>query len=159
MKVLYRRLWCVAMAIMISIVGIKAHADVSYLVLNFVDDTSTTFPLADNPIIKNSSGELIVESVNMKITVAYKDLKNYILSEEAGVEECIIEKTHKILDGNIYFYGLKEGEHVTIYSIDGKIITDAVGSYDGTAVIDMSGLGRGIFIARCNNLSIKFINK
>ena len=159
MKVLYQKLWCVAMAMTMCIVGFKAHADVSCLVLNLVDGTSATFPLADNPIIRNTPGELIVESENTAINIAYTELQNFILTDVSKVRECIGEEIHRIIDGNIYFSGLRVGERIIIYSLEGKIMTYATVSYDGTAVIDLSNLGTGTFIARCNNSSFKFINK
>ena len=159
MKVLYQKLWCATIVLMMGIIGFKAHAHGYSLVLNLADGTAATFPLSDHPIIKNSPTELSVESENAAITVAYKDLINFILTDMSKAEDLTIEDNHQIIGGSIFFSGLKEGEPIIIYSTEGKIMTSANADSDGTAIIDLSSFGTGMYIARCNNSSFKFINK
>jgi len=53
--------------------------------------------------------------------------------------------------GELRVTGLKDGDHLSVYSMDGKIISAPVTRYGSEAVIDLKGRTNGIYIVSVNN--------
>ena len=147
------------MLAMLPICGVLADS-VRYLVVNAKDGSSTTFALVDEPKVLCKAGKLEIVSKGTTFTLSLADVKNYAFSKEStGVVEVGKERMLRMENGCVVFNGLSAGNKVSIYTQDGRLVKDCKADANGTAVVELSGLPKGIVILHSNNTDIKFINK
>lgn len=134
--------------------------DVRYLVVNAKDGTSTTFALVDEPKVLCKAGKLEIVSKVTTFSMGLADVKNYAFSEEStGIVETTNEGKYRMENGRIVFNGLRAGSLVSAYLQDGRLVRDCKADRNGMAVVDLSGLPKGVVILHSNNMDIKIINK
>lgn len=154
-----KRLILVMLISAIPFIGIFADG-VRFLVLNAKDGTKTTFGLAEEPKLSFSDGELNIVSSSRTFSISLTDVLNYAFSEEStGIKEVIKAGNVKMENGFIVFNGLVAGSKVAAYMQDGKIVKECKADSNGSAVIDLSVIPKGILILHSNNTSIKIINR
>ena len=147
-----------AAAAMLCVLAVAtASAEVKYLIVSRTDGSKAAFALADDPVVKNSATELTIESTASTITVPFAELANYTFSETGfnAVDETLADESHIIRDGQITF----TDSQISVYSLDGREMLRARADADGYAAIDLSGLGKGVYIVRTYSSSFKFIVK
>lgn len=138
---------------------LNVRAEVKYLVVNLNDGTNAVFALTDNPVITNTSSSLQVKTAEKSIEVAFTDLKNYQLTDNgSGIFENVAsEDSYRILNNIIYLNGLKAETAVSLFTLDGRLLTRANADADGHAHIDLSSISSGVFIVTYNNKAIKIL--
>lgn len=138
-----------------------ASAQVQYLIVSRTDGSYISFALADNPVVKNTSSELTVETTGSSIAVPFEELDSYSFSETPikGVEEITTEEQHSYRDGQVTFNGLKPGSEIYVYALDGREVKRGTADADGYSWLDLRDLGTGVYIVRTRNSSFKFIVK
>jgi len=156
------RLKRILIAIVLSvlpIIGIMADG-VRFLVVNAKDGTKTTFGLAEEPKISFSNGELSIVSSIRTFSISLADIQNYAFSDEStGIDEVIKAGNVRLENGFVVFNGLAAGSKVAVYMQDGKIMKDSKADSNGSAILDLSGLPKGILILQSNKTNIKILNR
>lgn len=143
----------------LPIIGTMADG-VRFLVVNAKDGSKTTFGLVDEPILSLFNGELNVVSSSRTFVISLADVQNYTFSEEStAIGETIKCENVKLENGFVVFNGLKFGDKVIVYTQDGKFLKESKSNTNGLAVLDLSGLPKGILILKSNTMSIKVINR
>ena len=123
---------------------------VQYLVLTQAGGEVGRFALADTPVITFADGNLVVTCGEATLTVNMEGLKSSF--EDVSTAITAPSFAHST------FEGLKAGDTVTIYTLDGKKIGTAQADGEGRAGVDLSPYGRGIYILRTPRMSIKIKN-
>lgn len=137
-----------------------ASAQVQYLTVNRVDGSQVSFALADDPVVTNSATELTVSSSSTTITVPFSELKNYVFSTQTtGVKPVTVQPSHRIDEGSISFAGLHPGQNIDIFTPDGRQVSHNTADDSGNALVDISSLGRGVYIVSTSASSFKFMKK
>lgn len=137
-----------------------ASAQVQYLTVNRVDGSQVSFALAEDPVVTNSATELTVSSSSSAITVPFTELKNYVFSSQAtGVKATTAQPSHRIDEGSIIFAGLHPGQNIDIFTTDGRQVSHHIADALGNALVDISTLGRGVYIVNTSTSSFKFMKK
>jgi len=134
--------------------------DIRYLVVNAKDGTTASFALADEPIVSCKAGKLEIVSKVTTFSLSLADVRNYAFSETlTGIAE--VEKYRNLMmeNGHIVFHGLPSGSTVSAYMQDGRQAKTFIADEKGTAVVDLSGLPKGIVILHSNKTNIKIINR
>lgn len=134
--------------------------DIRYLVVNAKDGTTASFALADEPIVSCKAGKLEIVSKVTTFSLSLADVRNYAFSETlTGIAE--VEKYRNLMmeNGHIVFHGLPFGSTVSAYMQDGRQAKTFIADEKGTAVVDLSGLPKGIVILHSNKTNIKIINR
>ena len=133
---------------------------VRFLVVNGKDGTKTTFALSDNPKVSCKSGELTVTAGSRTFTLGLADVQNYLFAEEStGIENVIKDGSVKMENGCVVFSGLNAGSIVSVYQQDGRLIKDSKADADGNAIVELSGMPKGVLIIHSNKTDIKIINR
>ena len=147
--------------ILVALPICDALADsVRYLVVNVKDGTMTTFALADEPKVSCKAGKLKIVSKGTTFSLNIADVRNYTFSEQStGIAEVEKEGQLRMENGRIVFNGLPSGSMVSAYMQDGRLVKDFKSDANGTVVVDLSGLPKGIMILHSNKTDIKFINR
>lgn len=133
---------------------------VRYLVVNAKDGTMTSFALADEPKVSSNDGKLKIVSKSTTFSLSLAEVRNYAFSENlTGI--AVVEKDGNLRMENdhVVFNGLPSGSMVSAYMQDGQLAKDFKADANGTAVVDLSDLPKGIVILHSNKTDIKIINK
>lgn len=146
--------------VMLTATSAKAES-VKYLVFNSGGE-QTVIALADQPVITVSEGTL-------KVTVAGEeklsaDLSNglsYSFSESAptGIKEVLDDESSRLSEGHVYITNARKGDVVRVFTVDGKLVAAQRVGNEGIAVIDLTALGKGLYIVKSAKTSIKVMNK
>jgi hypothetical protein len=134
---------------------------VQYLVLTKNNTEVAKLALSDRPVITFSEGNLIVTSGGEQILSTSMDgLRNSFEEVNTGIREVRVDEPARprFSFGEALFEGLKAGDRVTVYTLDGKVVDYTTATEDGRARLDVSRLGKGIFILRTPSQSIKIRN-
>ena len=139
----------------------EALADnVRYLVVNAKDGTSTTFALTDEPKVLCKAGKLEIVNKGTTFTMSLADVKNYAFSDEStGIAPVKKDDNIRMVNGSVVFNGLSADSKISAYTQDGRLLKDFKADANGTVVVDLSGLPKGIVILHSNNTDIKILNK
>ena len=133
---------------------------VRYLVVNAKDGTMTSFAFADEPKVSCKEGKLEIVSKSTTFSMSLTEVRNYAFSENlTGIAEVEKDRNLRMENGHVVFNGLPSGSKVSAYLQDGRLAKDFKTDANGTAVVDLSDLPKGIVILHSNKTDIKIINK
>ena len=147
--------------LLVLLVTTSASAEgMKYVVFDLRDGTQTVIALQDKPIITCQSGELkVTVAGEEKVSASLGDVAKYYFSDTpSGIFEMTEEKP-RIEMGHLYVTRAKAGESVRVYTSDGRMVGSYRISADGNADIDLTTLGKGLYIVKTANASIKILNK
>ena len=131
-----------------------------YVVFDLKDGSQTAIALQDKPVITCQGGELKVSVAGQeKVSAPLGDVAKYYFSDTPlGIFEMTEEKP-LIEMGHLYIAQAKAGDVVRVYTTDGRM----AGSYriadNGSADIDLTTLGKGLYIVKTPKTSIKILNQ
>ena len=131
-----------------------------YVVFDLRDGTQTVIALQDKPVITCQGGELkVTVAGEEKVSVSLGDVAKYYFSDTPlSIFEMADEKP-RIEMGHLYVTRAKAGESVRVYTTDGRMVGSYRISADGNADIDLTTLGKGLYIVKTAKASIKILNK
>ena len=147
--------------LLVLLVATSASAEgMKYVVFDLRDGTQTVIALQDKPIITCQSGELkVTVAGEEKVSASLGDVAKYYFSDTpSGIFEMTEEKP-RIEMGHLYVTRAKAGESVRVYTSDGRMVGSYRISADGNADIDLTTLGKGLYIVKTAKASIKILNK
>lgn len=139
----------------------SAWGEVQYLIVTAKDNSQACFPLMDEPVVSLTGGMLTVTSSDNDITLPLASVLNYAFSNDpvVGVRSVAADAKVTLSGDELCYVGLKPGEKVAIYALDGSLRASASADGQGSASINIRELGSGVFTARTDAASFKFINK
>ena len=147
--------------LLVLLVTTSASAEgMKYVVFDLRDGTQTVIALQDKPIITCQSGELkVTVAGEEKVSASLGDVAKYYFSDTpSGIFEMTEEKP-RIEMGHLYVTRAKAGESVRVYTSDGRMVGSYRISADGNADIDLTTLGKGLYIVKTAKASIKILNQ
>ena len=148
--------------LLVMLMATSAKADsVKYLVLNSGGE-ETVIALADEPV-------MTIEESILKVTVAGEeklsaDLSQglsykFLAEDPTAIQEVLNKETSRLELGHVYIAHAKAGETVRVFTVDGKLVASQRINSEGTADIDLTTLGKGLYIVKSVKTSIKVMNK
>lgn len=150
----------ILMAMVVLANGVCMADGVRFLVVNAKDGTNTIFALTDEPKVSCKGGELTIVSKSTTFTLSLADVRNYVFSEEkTGIIEAMKDRDIKLENGCVVLNGLLVGSIVSAYLQDGRLVKECKTDANGSAVVDLSVLPKGIIILHSNKTDIKIINR
>ena len=144
----------------VMLMGLAAKAQ--YLIVTLQDETETAFALAEKPVVTMTDGIFKAETSTQTIEVAITEVLNYTFSDHviySGIDEIKTGTKPVIEAGRAQLTGLKPGTKVYVFTIDGRCAASAVAMANGTADIDLSSLGAGVYILTTPTASYKIYNR
>lgn len=139
--------------------GLNALADTTQqtITINSVEVTGKQVTAiafsGDNATLTYSDNTTATESMDV-ISI----LLSYDAAKPSAISDVNVFEFNGIVGGNLQVGGLESGTPVQVFSITGKVCATGV-AQDGQASIDVSSLGRGLYIVRAGNQAIKFVKK
>ena len=138
-------------------------ADVQYLVLNLTDGTKAEIALSDQPVITLSGGELkVTVAGEEKVSAALDDVVNYQFSASlTGIQQIEANETElsRYAFGHVVISNAQPGTTVRVFTADGRQVLAEQVDATGSADINLTGMGKGLYIVKSTKTSIKVINK
>lgn len=147
-------------AAMLPTLQASAQDTMTALVLECTDGTATTFLLNESPVLTISDNILTARSVKQEVSIDVENLIDYHFTQvPADIKDKFSENNLSFRNGMVLFSNLKEGEHVDIYTIDGRKLDTRTALADGYLEINLSLYEHGIIIIHTLGGSYKINNK
>ena len=148
--------------LLVMLMAISAKAEnVKYLVLNSGGE-ETVIALADEPVMTINEGFLkVTVAGEEKLSADLSQGLSYKFSEAAptAIQEVLSKELSRLEQGHVYIAHAREGETVRVFTVDGKLVASQRINSEGTADIDLTTLGKGLYIVKSAKTSIKVMNK
>lgn len=148
--------------LLVALMATSAKAEnVQYLVLELNDGSQTVVALADQPVLTLQDGELkVTVAGEERLSAPLESVKEYSFSATpTAIQSLQSAPTSRLEMGHVYMANAQEGDVVRVFTIDGRQVTQQRIASDGTADIDLTVLGKGLYIVKSKTSSIKVINK
>ena len=131
-----------------------------YVVFDLKDGTQTVIALEDKPVITCQGGELKVTVAGQeKVSAPLGDVAKYYFSETPlGIFD-VTEEKPRIEMGHLYIANAKTGDVVRVYTTDGRMVGNFRIADNGSADIDLTTHGKGLYIVKTAKASIKILNQ
>lgn len=140
---------------------LSAMADtVECLVLTENNGTVSKFALAEAPVVTYSGSDMVVTCGDQTMTVGLEGLKLTFGEMETTRIETVKDGVKdadrlQFSFGEASFEGLTPGALVSVYAIDGKMVTKVKADQDGRASVSLMGLPNGVYVLRTPSKSFK----
>jgi hypothetical protein len=121
------------------------------MVLTQKGGTVSKFALRDAPVITYEAENVIVSCGEQQLTTEMASITaiNFEEDEIDGIETVANPEPKANFSFNeASFSGMKAGEAVSVYTIDGKALFSSRANAEGNAHIDLNSLPHGIYILR-----------
>jgi hypothetical protein len=149
-----RKLLLSLLALFCSIV---AKAEDKSLIITFSDNTTQTFVLSALPQITMANNKMTISASSTTAEYDLYKIKTFTFSGTTGIEN-IENNTSIIAEGDkIIIEGANA--NVKIFSVDGKTATLKTTSLSNSTIIDISSLGKGVYIIKANDKTLKISKK
>ena len=142
------------MALFCSIV---AKAEDKSLIITFSDNTTQTFVLSTLPQITMSNNKMTISAGSTTAEYDLYKIKTFTFSGTTGIEN--IENNSSIIAEGDRIIIEGANANVRIFSVDGKTTTLKTTSLSNSTIIDISSLGRGVYIIKANDKTLKISKK
>lgn len=123
------------------------------------DGTDMMFALSRALTIRFDNGQLIASDGTQSLTISLDKVKiEYSTEDVSGIDALQTQDGPSLEDGAIVFRGMKAGQQVRVYSIDGKLLTTIPIEKDaaGQARLVLSTLPKGISIIQAGKYNMKY---
>ena len=133
---------------------------VECLVLTESNGTVSKFALAESPVVTYSGSDMVVTCSGQTLTLGLEGLKLSFGEMETTSIDVVKDSTVdpdrlQFSFGEASFEGLTPGALVSVYSIDGKMVTKVKANQDGRSNISLMSLPKGVYILRTPSKSFK----
>lgn len=142
------------MALFCSII---AKAEDKSLIITFSDNTTQTFVLSALPQITMANNKMTISAGSTTAEYDLYKIKTFTFSGTTGIEN--IENNSSIIAEGDRIIVEGANANVRIFSVDGKTATLKTTSLSNSTIIDISSLGRGVYIIKANDKTLKISKK
>ena len=138
-----------AMASNVLVIHLTSGETYRYILL---EETPTISFQGDQIVVEASSGDV---SFNMQAVTFF----NYETQDATGIEEEISQEGMQMNGDRLAFNGLPAGCPIYIYGVGGQLYLKMTADADGSAVVDLTSLNKGVYIVKANEISTKITKK
>lgn len=129
------------------------------LVLTMRDGSVTQFALQEEPVVTYSGGDMVVTCGESVLTTSMQDVLSCTFDNNiTGITKLPAHENDEqsvFNFSNMTVEGLKTGTQVSVYTIDGKMISQMKANESGRASIDIAGQRGTIYIVRTPKKTFK----
>jgi len=135
-----------------------SYADDAKIVIKQKSGNETVFELSTNPIITFLGEDMVITNDFTSISFPLEDIDSY--TADNGTTTAIASTKEKPMfeNGRILFNGISKGTPISVYSLDGRLISKQMTDAD-KAEVPLISLPKGTYIISVENNKIKVINK
>ena len=146
--------------LMLMVTASVSAEGMQYVVFDLKDGSQTVIALQDKPVITCQGGELKVTVAGQeKVSAPLRDVVKYFFSDNPLSIFDMAEEKPRIEMGHLYITHAKAGDAVRVYTTDGRMVGTYRIADNGSADIDLTTLGKGLYIVKTAKTSIKILNQ
>jgi len=137
---------------------VLSYADDAKIVIKQKSGNETVFELSTNPVITFLGEDMVITNDFTSISFPIEDIDSY--TADNGTTTAIASTKEKPMfeNGRILFNGISKGTPISVYSLDGRLISKQMTDAD-KAEVPLISLPKGTYIISVENNKIKVINK
>lgn len=122
------------------------------------------YRLVDNPKFVHNGNTVVLSAVGVEIEYTPTDLLKVTTAMVDGISSGVddvsfSEESIKVEGGFVRFRGFEANDAVDIYSFSGMLIANDHVNSDGSLIIPISSLPKGVSIIKANKQSIKITRR
>ncbi len=146
----------------LSLTASAQHIDKRYTMhVTSVDGSTVDFEFDDEPVMTFNGGDMTISSAadaDMKfqmdnvVSVTFSGVVSGITTVEDNESRIHVS----VSDGKIAVSGLTANAKVSVYDVGGALVANANADASGQAVVNISNLGKGVFVVNTPANSFKF---
>lgn len=138
-----------------------------FLVIYMEDQSKSAFLLDEYPVITFDDDSIVVSCQGTQLTIAYAAVADIAFVTEDGTPTTIGDISLKdngnpqrphIKSGEAYFTDLEPGSDIHVHDMQGHSVAIIHVGSDGTAVVNLRALPKGVYILATKNYSYKIVN-
>ena len=142
----------------LALSSLTIHAEEGVILL-LQDNSKVGFVFSQTPVIKTGA-TLEIKTSKENVTYDYSNVKSVYFGDVAtttiGSANTTVKSMFRLTSAGLEVEGLKQGEKISIYSIDGKLINTATAT-NGGACVTLPDSKSSVYVVRTSNgTSFKF---
>jgi hypothetical protein len=135
-----------------------SYADDAKIVIKQKSGNETVFELSTNPIITFLGEDMVITNDFTSISFPLEDIDSYTADNGTTTPIASTKEKPMFENGRILFNGISKGTPISVYSLDGRLISKQMTDAD-KAEVPLISLPKGTYIISVENNKIKVINK
>lgn len=134
--------------------SLNASAENEGIILNNQDGTTVGFAFEQEPTLSFTATDVVIKAGETEVSYAMAGLK-ITFGETADAIKSIDSADVKfnLSKGGIQAAGLKSGEAVSVYAVNGAVIATAQAGADGKVAVNLPG--RGVYVVKAGKVNYK----
>ena len=134
-----------------------SYADDAKIIIKQKSGNETILELSTNPVITFLGEDMVITNDFTTISFPIEDIDNY--TADNGTTTAIVSTKEKPMfeNGRILFNGIAKGTPISVYSLDGRLISKQLTGTDKAEIL-LRNLPKGTYIISVENNKIKVIN-
>lgn len=135
-----------------------SYADNAKIIIKQKSGNETILELSTNPVITFLGEDMVITNDFTTISFPIEDIDSYTADNGTTTSIASTKEKPMFENGRILFIGIAKGTPISVYSLDGRLISKQLSSADKVEV-PLSSLPKGTYIISVENSKIKVINK
>lgn len=136
----------------------QAENDGDNLLIKTKDGNTVAYSLTTRPVVTFAGSDLVLTSTDVEVKYPIANVEEITFVDASAINEIKGDKVAFAINGQVInAKGLANGELVQVYNIDGKAIAQASANAEGTVTVDISTLGKGVYVIKAGKMSYKIL--
>ncbi|MGI6243774.1 MAG: hypothetical protein ACOYJK_09635 [Prevotella sp.] len=126
------------------------------LFVTFTDNTKVEFALVETPVVTVSDNSLVITTTSTKASYLLQKVSMFTYGTTTAIRTLPIDGV-SITPNRIVFNGI--AQQVRVFALDGSRVKTYPVVVNGSTIISLDNLPRGIYIISMNGKSFKIVRK
>lgn len=125
------------------------------------DGEKFSYLFRDKPVITYTESELVLTTTKVQVSFPIRKVTKFTFEDVDAAVKPIekAEATYNLSEEGVIITGAVPGSPVSVYSLDGKIITTFQIDTDGNLCFSIDEFPQGIYIVKSESVSFKLLKK
>lgn len=140
--------------------AIIAQTTSKAVVLEMKDGSNVAFLYEELPLMKFTGSDIVIKTISHESSYPQNAVQRYRFSEiNAGVNDVVKGSDGQVTlaENDILVRGLEPDTKVTLFAIDGKVLSSGKADNSGKCAINLSSFPAGVFLLNYSNHSVKIV--
>lgn len=129
------------------------------LIISTKDGQQVTYLLSTRPVVTFEGTDLVLKTTEVTVKYPLADIEDMTFDLASGIQPVKMDQNISFtIDANhIAANGLKNGEVLQVFSLDGKVLVNATASEDGQLSVSTEALPHGVYVVKAGKKSYKIM--
>lgn len=119
------------------------------------------YSFSEQPKVKYEGADLVLTTSKTEVKYPLRNLSRFTFGDMAsGIDDMPVTKADvKVNNGTIAVTGAKPSSTISIFNINGTLVTNLQANEEGDMQYNTSALPTGVYVVKSENVTFKFIKK